>query len=528
DNLNALRDAAKAAVQAIGTGDSAYNGLKNDLNSAANYVRGTTFEQAKSVIDAYNVGVTGPTSGNSLPSSTEQQLLKALNAARSMNNLAEVKIESSLRDWSQEGAEALLIYYNQHNTIEHHGNNATQSGSIAQGVVSNIGYGDWNPITGWVDDSTYFALSGSLGHRIQALNPALTNTAFGLVSKSPWQFSVMLTLEGNSSNTVNKLNDNTGTHNTPKTIEWPAEGYLPYSMMPNDSWTVPKPSSGLDSIWSFSAYNQSLSSPSVTVSKNGSTIANFSSSQVSAIPSNGTQGWEDNYSTIAFNMSGKVSNPGNHVDDYLVTVKANGGYEYSYHIYVFNDITAAQTHASASVTVLSPTVSTPEQNLSGSLNEPETVITGSEQSDVAQIAELSANAAVNMNAGDDAIEIAHYLGGDIDGGDGFDAVVLTGGTNALSGNHLHDVEMIDLGNAETPNVLSLTASDLLENHDVDGCLWILGQAGNRVALLDGITASDNTVEKDGELFHQYTYTTNGSTYAVMIGDDLYQNNGVVI
>ena len=526
DNLNALRDAAKAAVQAVGTGDSAYQGLKNDLNSAANYVRGTTFEHAKDVMGTYNKTVTGT---SSYSASNAQTIIDVVNVARSMNNLTEITRinDSAVNNWTQAGANA--------NILEHNTNNSTGSSIVYKSTGTTH-----NPGAGWVDDSSV----DSLGHRMQALNPRLVHSD-AAVGNGSNHIGVMLTLEYyNQTLLGGKLYDKGNNHNAPKTIEWPAEGYIPYAMMPNQgigtgtSWDGGQTwhFSSYASIWTFSAKDQSLNGATVSVNKNGSNIANFSSSQVSAVTSNGSIGWSDPswydgdyyYSTIKWDMNGKFSDPGSGVDDYAVTIKANGGYEYTYHIYVFNDANAAQNHANQPVTLLSHEIQRSENILSGSLNEPETVITGSEQSDVAQVAELSANAAVNMNAGDDVIEIAHYLGGEINGGDGFDAVVLTGGTNALSGNHLHDVEMIDLGNAETPNVLSLTASDLLENHDVDGCLWILGQAGNRVALLDGITASDNTVEKDGELFHQYTYTTTGSTYAVMIGDDLYQNNGVVI
>ena len=116
------------------------------------------------------------------------------------------------------------------------------------------------------------------------------------------------------------------------------------------------------------------------------------------------------------------------------------------------------------------------------------------------------------------------------GGAGFDTVVLTGGANALSGNHLSGIEAIDLGSAErdTPNVVSLTADDLVNNHDSDGNLWISGQAGDKVALWEGAVKSDEVVH-NGEVFHEYSYTADNNTYSVLINDELYQNgNGVVI
>ena len=139
---------------------------------------------------------------------------------------------------------------------------------------------------------------------------------------------------------------------------------------------------------------------------------------------------------------------------------------------------------------------------------------------------------VELGDGDDIAEIAHYTGGDINGGAGFDTVVLTGGANALSGNHLSGIEAVDLGSSErdTPNVISLTTADLLENHDDNGNLWITGQAGDKVALWEGAVKSDEVVQTaDGEIFHEYSYTVDNTTYSVLINDELYQNGlGVVI
>ena len=542
DNLNTLRDAAKAAVQAVGTGDSAYQGLKNDLNSAANYVRGTTFEHAQNQMQHYydENGIVGSRINGrnyvALDQSQAQKAVDNLNAIRHMNNLSDVSLTKNA-DHIKAVQLGALASVNQgvidHNMIDPYtkkdfnwkpseGLWATQHSVLA--FEAHYGEAKYNNhINGLVSDNHGNGnMDYDLGHRGQMLDPALSNTAVGIAHgpyahDSRFESSVLVMLTGQEAWGSN--------YKTPNTVEWPAEGYFPYAMMPekiliNSSNQVTGYRKG--AYWSFSAEGHTFSnSVKVTVElPNGTTIT----PSTELLNKGYYQPTGNGYTSIGFDMDGKVSDPGNGVDTYVVHIK-DGSYTYDYSIFVYNDAAAAQNHSNAQTTYLPAS-----QNdiLSGSLNEPETVITGSEQSDVAQIAELSANAAVNMNAGDDAIEIAHYLGGEINGGDGFDAVVLTGGTNALSGNHLHDVEMIDLGNAETPNVLSLTASDLLENHDVDGCLWILGQAGNRVALLDGITASDNTVEKDGELFHQYTYTTNGSTYAVMIGDDLYQNNGVVI
>ncbi|MBR7059039.1 MAG: hypothetical protein IKI22_00345, partial [Neisseriaceae bacterium] len=82
----------------------------------------------------------------------------------------------------------------------------------------------------------------------------------------------------------------------------------------------------------------------------------------------------------------------------------------------------------------------------------------------------------------------------------------------------------------TPNVISLTTADLLENHDDNGNLWITGQAGDKVALWEGAVKSDEVVQTaDGEIFHEYSYTVDNTTYSVLINDELYQNGlGVVI
>ena len=529
NDLNELRDAAKAAVQAVGESNSAYQELKDDLNSAANYVRGTTFEHAKDVIGTYNKTVTGT---SSYSASNAQTIIDVVNAARSMNNLTEITRinDSSVNTWTQQGANA--------NKLEHNTSNSTGSSIVYQSSGTTH-----NPGEGWVDDSSV----DSLGHRMQALNPRLVHSD-AAVGNGSNHIGVMLTLEYYNQDLLGgKLYDKGNNHNAPNTIEWPAEGYIPYAMVPNQgigtgtSWDGGQTwhFSSYASLWTFSAKDQSLNGATVSVSKNGSNIANFSGSQVSAVTSNGSIGWSDPswydgdyyYSTIKWDMNGKFSDPGSGVDDYEITITANGGYEYTYHIYVFNDTDAAQNHANQPVSLLSNEIQQPD-NLSGNLNSEAVIYTGTQDNDVVPVAELIAGAKVELGAGDDVVEINHYLGGDIDGGDGFDTVVLTSGANALSGNHLNGIEAIDLGSTsrDNPNVVSLTADDLINNHDENGNLWISGQVGDRVALFDGVVESDTTIENaDGVVFHQYTYTADNTTYAMLISDELYQNgNGVVI
>ena len=509
NDLNALRDAAKAAVQAVGESNSAYQELKDDLNSAANYVRGTTAEQSQQLLSQLN-----STRGKN----TAAEHVKALNAVRGMNHLDDVTLTSDSSIINEANSAA--------NALSHTANNFNGHANLSSTTDA------YSSIVGYMDDYGSAQNLNTAGHRMHLLEPYLNETAVGISRYSNiLVFGDNMNWDGDGpfSNYGNKVTVIDKSNTAPQTVEWPAEGYFPYAMMPEGS-----------NNWTFSVLDTSQSNGSNQSTLLNNAIVTVNGQQVAVTHDLYNTGDANKFGVMLFNQYDNIkftyafSRPQEgQVNEYNVKVVADGG-TWEYTVYVFDDVSAAQNHANTPATVLAPNQSIlpPDQDLSGNLNSEAVIYTGTEDNDVVPVAELVATAKVELGSGDDVVEINHYLGGDIDGGDGFDTVVLTGGANALSGNHLNGIEAINLGSTsrDNPNVVSLTADDLINNHDENGNLWISGQVGDRVALFDGVVESDTTIENaDGVVFHQYTYTADNTTYAMLISDELYQNgNGVVI
>ena len=125
---------------------------------------------------------------------------------------------------------------------------------------------------------------------------------------------------------------------------------------------------------------------------------------------------------------------------------------------------------------------------------------------------------LNGGAGDDLIWLTSNSFSAIDGGDGYDTLLLDGGIDLEPGatgtGSISNIEEIDLGIDDEGSTLTLTEEAVIALTDEDNELVISGDSSDSVTAI-GAT-SDGTTEVDGVTYNQYSL---GST-TLLVEDDV--------
>ncbi|WXL27138.1 Ig-like domain-containing protein [Ectopseudomonas mendocina] len=118
---------------------------------------------------------------------------------------------------------------------------------------------------------------------------------------------------------------------------------------------------------------------------------------------------------------------------------------------------------------------------------------------------------VEAGAGNDTIEVTSANFTSIDGGAGFDTLLLAGGINldynAVGVGTLANIERINLGKGDSGSVLTLTAAEVGIITDSNNTLQITGEA-NDTLRVTGATNTGTTQEINGVTYDVYTFGSN--------------------
>ena len=115
---------------------------------------------------------------------------------------------------------------------------------------------------------------------------------------------------------------------------------------------------------------------------------------------------------------------------------------------------------------------------------------------------------IRAGAGDDLLSIGDTSFARLDGGSGFDTLLLDGAfdldfTTIDSSSKVTGIEAIDLSGSGD-NVLTLNAQDLLQLSDETSDLFVFGDSGDQVRL-EGAFTDDGTEEVDGTTYNVYSF-----------------------
>lgn len=113
---------------------------------------------------------------------------------------------------------------------------------------------------------------------------------------------------------------------------------------------------------------------------------------------------------------------------------------------------------------------------------------------------------LNGGAGDDLIWLSSNSFAAVDGGDGYDILLLDGGIDLEPGaedtGSISNIEEIDLGSGDEGSSLTLTEQAVLDLTDEDNELVISGDSSDSVTAI-GATL-EGTTEVDGVTYNEYS------------------------